>query len=46
MIKLGYKAKLFDPKKNSFSKIDKKKVDVIFNALHGEEGGRARAKFF
>ena len=30
MIKLGYKAKLFDPKKNSFSKIDKKKGGCYF----------------
>ena len=46
MIKLGYKAKLFDPKKNSFSKIDKKKVDIIFNALHGEEGEDGLAQSF
>ncbi len=46
IIKLGYKAKFFDPKKNSFSKIDKKKVDIIFNALHGEEGEDGLAQSF
>ena len=32
--------------KNSFSKIDKKKVDIIFNALHGEEGEDGLAQSF
>ncbi len=44
--KLGYKASLFDPKIKSFSHIDKKKVDVIFNALHGEEGEDGLAQSF
>ena len=38
MKKLGYKVSTFDPKKKSLSLINKKKVDVIFNALHGKDG--------
>ena len=33
-----YKVSTFDPKKKSLNLIDKNKVDVIFNALHGKEG--------
>ena len=36
--KKGYKIKSFDPKKENFNLISKKKVDVIFNALHGRDG--------
>ena len=36
--RLGYNVKSFDPKNNAFSEINKFKVDIIFNALHGEEG--------
>ena len=36
--KKGYKVLNFDPKKQSFNLIDKNKVDVIFNALHGKDG--------
>jgi len=36
--KIGYKISTFDPKKKSFNLIDKKKTDVIFNALHGKDG--------
>ena len=36
--KIGYKISIFDPKKKSFNLIDKKKTDVIFNALHGKDG--------
>ncbi len=36
--KKGYKVKSFDPKKNNLNLIDKKKTDVIFNALHGKDG--------
>ena len=36
--KLGYKTSSFDPKKRSLNLIDKNKVDVIFNALHGRDG--------
>ncbi len=35
---LGYKVSIFDPKKKLLNLIDKKKVDVIFNALHGKDG--------
>ena len=34
----GYKASTFDPKKKNFNLINKKKVDAIFNALHGRDG--------
>ena len=36
--KLGYQVSTFDPKKKPLNLIDKKKVDVIFNALHGKDG--------
>ncbi len=36
--KKGYKVSTFDPKKKPLNLIDKTKVDVIFNALHGKEG--------
>ena len=36
--KLGYKTFKFDPKKRPFNQISKKKIDVIFNALHGRDG--------
>ena len=36
--KIGYKVSTFDPKKKSLNLIDKSKVDIIFNALHGKEG--------
>ena len=36
--KRGYKVSIFDPKKKNFNLIDKKKIDVIFNALHGRDG--------
>ena len=36
--KKGYKVLTFDPKKKNFNLIDKKKIDVIFNALHGRDG--------
>ncbi len=36
--KKGYKVQLFDPKIKNFNLINKKKVDVIFNALHGRDG--------
>ena len=34
----GYKVMEFDPKKTPFSSIDKSKIDIIFNALHGKDG--------
>ena len=36
--KIGYIVLTFDPKKKNFNMINKKKVDVIFNALHGRDG--------
>ena len=34
----GYKVSIFDPKFKNFNLINKLKVDVIFNALHGKNG--------
>ena len=36
--KKGYEVSSFDPKTKNFNLIDKKKTDVIFNALHGKDG--------
>ena len=36
--KKGYKVSTFDPKFKNFNLINKKNVDVIFNALHGRDG--------
>ncbi len=36
--KRGFKVSTFDPKLQNFNLISKKKVDVIFNALHGRDG--------
>ena len=36
--KKGYKVSSFDPKIKNFNLIDKIKIDVIFNALHGRDG--------
>ena len=36
--KKGYKVSSFDPKIKNFNLINKIKVDVIFNALHGRDG--------
>jgi len=36
--KKGYKVSIFDPQKKNFNLISKKKVDAIFNALHGKDG--------
>ncbi len=36
--KKGYKVSKFDPKKKNFNLINKKNIDVIFNALHGRDG--------
>ena len=44
--RLGYKAITFDPKKQLFIDILKIKVDIIFNALHGEEGEDGFAQSF
>ncbi len=44
---LGYRVESFDPAKKSFSEIDKSKIDLIFNALHGKDGedGNAQSYF-
>ncbi len=44
--KLGYKTEIFDPKKKSFFDIKKTKSNIIFNALHGEEGEDGYAQSF
>ena len=36
--KKGYHVSTFDPKFKNLNLIDKQKVDVIFNALHGKDG--------
>ena len=36
--KKKYVISKFDPKFKNFNLIDKKKIDVIFNALHGKDG--------
>ena len=36
--KKGYKVSTFDPKKKPLNLIDKNKIDIIFNALHGKNG--------
>ena len=36
--KKGYKVSSFDPKIKNFNLINTKKIDVIFNALHGRDG--------
>ncbi len=46
MKKLGYIINTFDPKKKSFFEIKKSKADIIFNALHGEEGEDGYAQSF
>ncbi len=44
--KIGYKVDIFDPKHESFLEIGKKKADIVFNALHGEEGEDGYAQSF
>ncbi len=44
--RLGYKVEIFDPKKKSFFDIKKNKSNIIFNALHGEEGEDGYAQSF
>ena len=36
--KKGYKISIFDPKTKNLNLINKKNIDVIFNALHGRKG--------
>ena len=42
--RLGYSVRAFDPAKKFLNKIDKSKVDVIFNALHGKGGEDGNAQ--
>ena len=45
--KKGYKnVSIFDPKKKFLNLIDKKKTDIIFNALHGKDGEDGIAQSF
>jgi len=44
--KKGYKVSSFDPKITNFNLIDKKKFDVIFNALHGRGGEDGIAQIY
>ena len=44
--RLGYKVELFDPKIKSFFDIKKSNPNIIFNALHGEEGEDGYAQSF
>ena len=37
-LKKKYLVSKFDPKFKNFNLIDKRKIDVIFNALHGKDG--------
>jgi D-alanine-D-alanine ligase len=45
--KLGYNTSTFDPLKRPLNEIDKSKIDIIFNALHGKDGedGNAQSIF-
>ena len=45
--KIGYSVKTFDPAKKLLNNIDRSKVDIIFNALHGKDGedGNAQSYF-
>ena len=45
--KLGHKVTTFDPLNNFYNEIDKSKIDLIFNALHGKDGedGNAQSYF-
>ena len=41
-----YNVSTFDPKLKNFNLINKKKTDVIFNALHGRDGEDGVAQSF
>ena len=43
--KKGYKVSTFDPKIKNLNLINKKNIDVIFNALHGRDGEDALKAF-
>ena len=42
----GYQVSTFDPKYKNFNLIDKRKTEVIFNALHGKDGEDGIAQSF
>ncbi len=44
--RLGFRVEIFDPKKKSFFNIKETNSDIIFNALHGEEGEDGYAQSF
>tara|TARA_B100001057_G_scaffold482761_1_gene558628 strand:+ start:15 stop:941 length:927 start_codon:yes stop_codon:yes gene_type:complete len=44
--KIGFIVETFDPKFNSFFELNKKKINLIFNALHGKEGEDGYAQSF
>ena len=44
--KLGYKVSYFDPAKKLLNEIDKLKIDLIFNSLHGKDGEDGNAQSF
>ena len=44
--RLGFTVQTFDPQKKSFFDIKKSKSNIIFNALHGEEGEDGYAQSF
>ena len=46
LLKKGYNVSTFDPKLKNFNLINKKKTDVIFNALHGRDGEDGVAQSF
>ncbi len=43
---LGYNVSYFDPSKKLLNEIDKSKIDVIFNSLHGKDGEDGNAQSF
>ena len=44
--KKKYNVSIFDPKMKNYNLINKMKVDVIFNALHGKDGEDGVAQSF
>ena len=44
--RIGFNVEVFDPKKKSFLDIKNYKSNIIFNALHGEEGEDGYAQIF
>ena len=44
--KLGYNVRKFDPKFSSLNKLNKNSPDIIFNALHGNEGEDGKIQSF